>query len=145
MWTFGAWIFVFAINMAVPLLFSASITEEHGKVGMLLAIAAFLASGCFLCAYHRELALALIIGGVIVGLTQLFPVPQILAGWIGLVIAKAVGLADFHDAEGSPRLMSELAGFVVTLVTGGILIVDATFIGIAIRWLAARRRRRRSK
>ena len=32
--TYVAWIFVFAINMAIPLLFSASVTEQHGRLGM---------------------------------------------------------------------------------------------------------------
>jgi MFS family permease len=145
MWTFGTWIFVFAINMAVPLLFSSSMTEEHGKLGMAIALLASVACGCFLCAYHRELALALIIGGVLVGLTQLFPILQFLAGIIGTAVGQALGLAEFGNDERGPRVTSELGGFVVTLVTGGILITAAALLGMAIRSLIARNRKRRSR
>jgi MFS family permease len=144
-WTYGAWIFVCAINMAVPLLFSATLTEEHGRLGMLLAVVSFFFCGCFLCAFQRGLALAVIIGGVIVALTQLFPILHIVAGWIGMAVGDALGLADFGTGDQSPRLLNELGGFVVTLITGGILMAIATGIGLAIQWFRARRRLHRSK
>ena len=145
MWTFGTWIFVFAINMAVPLLFSASMTEEHGKLGMAVALGAFLTCGCFLCAFHRELARALIIGGVVVALTQIIPMLQFIAGSIGMAVGLGLGVADFGGDERGPSLTSEFGGFVVTLVTGGILITAAAVSGLSIQWLASRRRARRSK
>jgi MFS family permease len=139
-WTYGAWIFVCAINMAVPLLFSATLTEEHGKLGMLLAVVSFFLCGCLLCAFQRNLALAVIIGGVIVALTQLFPILHIVAGWIGMAVGDLLGVADFGRGDDSPRLLNELGGFVVTLVTGGILMAIATGIGLTIQWFTARRR-----
>jgi large-conductance mechanosensitive channel len=144
-WTFGAWIFVCAINLAVPLLFSATLIEAHGKIGMMLAIVSFFFCGCCLCAFQRDLALAVIIGGVFVALTQLFPILHIVAGWIGVAVGDALGLADFGSGDKSPRLLSEFGGFVVTLITGGILMAVATGIGLAIQWFRSRRRMRRSQ
>jgi hypothetical protein len=138
MWTFGAWLFVFATNLAVPLLFSSSVTQAHGSLGMVFAILALLTLGGFLCTYHRELSRALLIGGVLIAMTQLIPIPQILAGWIGLAIGNALGLAEFSRGDQPARLTSEFGGFVVTLITGGILITAAACIGLTLRWLASR-------
>jgi MFS family permease len=144
-WTYAAWIFVCALNMAVPLLFSGSMTEEHGKLGMLLAVVSFFSCGCFLCAFQHKLAQAAIIGGAFVALTQLFPVLHIVAGLAGMAIGHALGLADIGSDEQSPRLLSELGGFVVALITGGILMAVATGFGLAIQWIASRRKDHRSE
>ena len=103
-----AWVFVFGINLAVPLIFSSSMTDEHGKLGMFIAIVSLLACGCFACAVRRVFADALIIGGVVVGLLQIFPVLQILAGMFGMAAGSALGLADFGDDGRPPSLANEL-------------------------------------
>jgi hypothetical protein len=145
LWTYAAWAFVLAINMAVPLLFSGSVTEQHGKLGMGVALLSFLVCGCYLCAYHRKLALALLVGGVLVALTQLFPILQILAGLIGMAVGQSLGQTSSGADEATPHLRSEVGGFVVTLVTGGILIGAAACSGMAILWLTSRLGANRSK
>jgi hypothetical protein len=41
-------------------------------------------------------------------------------------------------------LISELGGFIITLITGGILMTAAAGVGWAIRWLTAERQSHRS-
>src|SRR5262249_17793790 len=126
-------------------LFSGPVTEQHGKLGMGVALLSFLACGCYLCAYHRKLALALIVGGVLVALTQVFPILQIMAWLIGMGICPAFGQTSSGEDEATPHLTGELGGFVVTLVTGGILIGAAACSGVAILWLTSRLGANRSK
>ena len=78
-----------------------------------------------------------------VGLLQIFPGLQILAGMFGMAAGSALGVADFGGAERPPSLANELGGFVVTLVTGGILMTAAACLGWPIRWFVARRRKTR--
>ena len=142
-WTLASWIFVFGINLAVPLIFSSSMTDEHGKLGMFIAVTSLLFSGCLVCAVRRELAVSLLIGGALVGLMQVFPLLQFLAGVIGMAAGSCFGLAEFGGDERSPRLTSELGGFVVTLITGGSLMTAAACLGWPIQWFMARRRKTR--
>jgi hypothetical protein len=134
--TYVAWVFVFAVNMALPLLLSASVTREHGTLGMSVAALLLLALGCFICATRRKLATTLIGGGVLVGLSQLFPALHIIAGMIGMTLAQALGLADNGGNDGrSPLIINEYGGFVVTFVTGSILMAVAACTGMLIRFV----------
>jgi hypothetical protein len=129
LWTYAAWAFVFAINTTMPIFFSAPLTEHHGKLGMSIAVALFLAYGFFLCAFRPELARALIIGGAIVAFMQIFPLFQLSVCVFGMVIGRALGLAEFGEDERAPAMSNELGGFVVTFITGGILLIAAGCLG----------------
>ena len=130
--TYISWVFVFALNMAVPLLFSSSLTREHGKLGMSLAALLLFASGCYICAVARKLAAALIAGGVLVALSQLFPILQIIAGMIGMSVGETLGLARIGDGHPT-QLFNEYGGFVVTFATGAILMAAAASAGMLMR------------
>jgi hypothetical protein len=54
--TYTAWIFVFALNTAVPLLFSSSLTRQYGMLSMVAATLSLLLRGCTICAANRTLA-----------------------------------------------------------------------------------------
>ena len=77
-----AWVFIdFAINMAVPLLFSSSVcgtgNSECRSRGFLL----LLAVGCFILrGTSKTRHCGTIAGGTLVGLSQLFPALHIIAG-----------------------------------------------------------------
>ena len=101
--------------------------DAGGRWGMLVAIGVLLVLGSGVCIGHRKAGTALIAGGVIVSLTQIFPLPHIVAGMIGLELADKAGMID--DAV---KLPSILGGFVVTFVTGGLLIALAGAIGAIV-------------
>jgi hypothetical protein len=127
-WLYFAWGAVFAVNMIVPLLFGLSTTSAHGRIGMTAASMLFLAWGCWLCAVRRQFAAPLIFGAVLVGVSQLVPILHVIAGLIGLTVGQILGLADTRD-----KVTSEFGGFVVTFVTGGMLIAASAFTGWLIR------------
>jgi len=114
-----AWATVFVVNMAMPVFFAWSITGESGRIGMIAASVVLFGCGCWICLMARRLAKGLIVGAVLVALTQVFPALQILAGILGLAVAEALHLSQYRDR--GPEITTELGGFVVTLITGGIL------------------------
>ncbi len=131
--SYVAWLFVFAINMAVPLYFSHPVTEYHGRLGLLFGALLLLALGYYICAVNRRFSSALIVGGAIIAITQVFPVIQIIAGMLGMTVGKAMGLASLGDDHGVPQITTEEGGFIVTLVTGGILMAAAACSGMLLR------------
>ena len=133
--TYVAWIFVFAINMAVPLLFSLSMTDQHGRLGMSVAAFFLLALGCYICTANRNLAVALLAGGALVALTQLFPGLQIIAGAIGMGVGQALGHATLDSDDNPARITSEFGGFVVTFITGGILMAGSVCAGVVLQFV----------
>ena len=133
--TYVAWIFVFAINMAVPLLFSVSLTDQHGRLGMSVAAFFLCALGCYICAANRKLAVALLAGGAVVALTQLLPGLQIIAGMIGMGVGQALGHATLGGDSDPARMTSEFGGFVVTFITGGILIAGSLCAGVLLQFV----------
>ncbi|QEH35324.1 hypothetical protein OJF2_38750 [Aquisphaera giovannonii] len=128
------WIAVFLLNMIVPLLFGWSMTREGGRVGMAAAILTLFATGCWICTARRQLASPLLLGAAFVGLSQVFPLLQILAGSAGMVAATALRVAENND-DALPRVIGEAGGFVVTLVTGGLLMAASLVAGLSLRML----------
>lgn len=131
--SYVAWLFVFAINMAVPLFLSHPVTEKHGRLGLLFGALLLLALGYYLCAVNRRFGPALIVGGVLIAISQVFPVMQVIAGMLGMTVGKAMGLASFGDDYEVPQITTEEGGFIVTLVTGGILMAAAACSGMLLR------------
>jgi hypothetical protein len=134
-----AWVVVFVFNMAVPLLFGWEETRDHGKVGLMVAALLLLALGCLICAADRRLATPLIAGSAMIGITQVFPLLQIVAGLLGMSVGRALGLGAHGRDAGPGRIGSEAGGFVVTLVTGGILMAVSAGSGMLIRLLTPSR------
>ena len=116
-----AWATVFGVNLIVPLWLGWDMTSGVGRVGLVLAIVLWLLLGHLLCARSRKLRFLLVAGGVCVGLSQLLPLLQIWAGMnSGMIISMASGFSD--RATG-------LYGFLMTLLTGGQLILVAIVSG----------------
>ena len=133
-----AWFFIFALNLIAPLYFGWRMTEDGGRIGMLLAAILLLAVGYWICASARELGFALVVGGVAVALSQVLPMLQIMAGALGCALAVAMGLHSNGDAVDSPPMVvGEVGGFVVTLITGSLLMGAALVTGLALRALRA--------
>ena len=106
---------------------------------MSIAVVFLLVLGCCICAMGRKLAAPLIVGGAFVALTQVFPILQIAAGMMGMGVGRAIGVASLGDDSLPPRLNSEYGGFVVTFVTGGILMATGACSGMLIRLLTPAR------
>ena len=135
---FITWAIVFGLNMVLPLLFSVELTQHHGRLGMCAASLVLLIAGWVLCALSARTARKLILGAAIVALTQFFPILQIVTGSVSMGIAASFQLADGGggdldpDEGGFPEITSELGGFMVTILVGGILLTFASLIGLVL-------------
>jgi hypothetical protein len=128
-----AWVIVFLLNLVTPLLFGWSRTESSGRIGMLIAAFLLLALGYGACGTARGIARPLVAGGILVAISQFFPLIQIIAGLIGMGIGSAAGQVDGRGDIGPGFVRTETGGFLVTLVTGGLLMTAALVAGAFLR------------
>lgn len=142
---FIMWAIVFGLNMVLPLLFSVELTQHHGRFGMCAASLVLFIAGWVLCALSARTARKLILGAAIVALTQLFPILHVVAGSVSIRIAESFQLADGGggdpdlDEGGFPEITSELGGFMVTILVGGILLTFASIIGLVLSFVFPQR------
>jgi hypothetical protein len=128
--------------MIVPLLLGWSMTESGGKIGLLIATITLFAAGECLCIFAPTIAAPVIVGAVVVALSQLYPILQMIAGLAAVGIGRRLGL--MLDADPVGVFRSGAGGFVVTVVTGSILIAESAAVGLLIRvitpnhWWSAR-------
>ena len=132
-----AWVGVFLLNMCVPVWLGWQLTEGAGNLGMFEGTCVLFVSGYVLCASARSMAKALVVGGVAIGLSQVFPALQMMAGIAGFFFAQLIGLDG--SADEIPRLTNDAATFVTTIITGGLLMAAAFVAGLAIRALFSAR------
>ena len=132
------WLLVFALNVVAPLFFGWNITGSGGRVGMFLAMLVLLALGFWICASARQIGFPLVVGGVAVALSQVFPILQVMAGGLAFAVAEAVGVCAPTKLEPSAETVA--AGFIVTMTTGGLLVAASLVAGLAIRAVLALRR-----
>lgn len=120
-----AWSFIFMANLIVPLCFGCLVTEDGGRIGMAVGIVLLWAIGQGLTYGNVAVGRALVVGGVMVGLSQGLLVLQILAGQVSLIILEELGLRNFSD----PGIKPEVGGLLATLSTGGLLMGAAACCG----------------
>ena len=129
------WLGVFLMNLPVPIYLALELTERAGRIGMSFAILVLLLFGHWLCSRSATSRRPLLAGGILVGLSQAWPALQIMAGLCGFEAAVLLGVM----RNSSQKIGSEPAGFVVTLVTGGILMLAAYLLGRLLRAVTPRR------
>lgn len=126
------WSRVFALNMIVPLLFGLPMTFGIGWVGMFAAVPVLFALGGCVCACQPNIGRALIRGGVLVALSQLFPVLQIMAGLVAMDLTAVLGQVKATVGR-PPEVASVSGGFLMTIFTGLLLMCAALFLGLLIQ------------
>jgi hypothetical protein len=93
------------------------------------------------------LSKSLLQGGLIVGLSQVFPILHLVAGLLGMMISTKI-FPRPPTVQGIERFDKEIQGVycgaLTTLITGGLLMAIALVIGLLIREFARRRERRNS-
>ncbi|MFN7733206.1 MAG: hypothetical protein ACK5OB_15020 [Pirellula sp.] len=138
------WTAVLCFNLIVPVLFGMGMTSEQAKIGVFLAVAMIACIGYYFC-YARPLPVLFIIrGGVLVALSQFFPILQVFAGALSIQILLTLGIIE--DSDILNMLSTATAGFLAALLTGTILMIAAFVVGILLRlvtpdrwWLAKER------
>jgi asparagine N-glycosylation enzyme membrane subunit Stt3 len=119
-----AWAAVFAANLPAPL-YLASELDGHAAywAGVAAALLAALALGHRAVARDPAARGALVSGGVVVALTQVFPVVQVYAGIGAAVVAQFV----------VPEKNEFARGFWLTTFTGALLVAVALLCGALVR------------
>lgn len=133
------WFGVFVLNILFPGFIAFAMTDgaAPGRYGIVGAMFLLLVLGNGLSIDVPKIGRPLLLGGVFVGLSQLFPVVQLFAGTAAIEIARLVGLAS-RDGDGMPRLAGEAGGFAVTLATGVLLMMVSLVLGLLRRRLTHR-------
>jgi len=124
-----AWPILLALNLVMPLLFGLPMIRSNGKIGVVFAVATFVITGWFTCIYRPQLSKRLLAGSAVVALSQFFPILHMIAGTIAFSIAARIGQAEEGGDLGLDQIKTEFGGFLVALLTGGILTVCALAIG----------------
>jgi len=76
--------------------------------------------------------MSIVAGGILVALLQFFPVLQMTAGFVSINIGSRLNQAP-EVGHGGPQQMTELGGFLVTMLTGGMLLAVALVCRSRIR------------
>ncbi|NND97948.1 MAG: hypothetical protein HKN47_11530 [Pirellulaceae bacterium] len=116
--------------MIVPLMIAVPITSQSGRIGMTVAISLFLLVGWYIGHRYPRNGERLIVGGLFVAISQVFPLLHIVSGIVGYTVAHAFGGATIPDDNVMTFITtSELGGFACTLSTGAALVAGAFAIG----------------
>jgi hypothetical protein len=128
---FGGWTLLYAANLIVPLMFGSSITADGGRAGMWLVVATLWAAG-FAAGYRwGEMRRALAVGGILAALTQIYPLPHMFAGLLALAAWRRLA-GEAPNEYPHDTLHSDLGGFAVTLMSGGLAMVFAIMVGFLL-------------
>lgn len=139
----AGWTAVFLLNMPIPLLLGGEVTKNHGRFGMFVAAATLLLLGGWFCVSQRKLGWSLAIGGVPIALSQLVPFLQMIAGIVALSIGEFFQQIENKD-DALPQVVGEPGGFLLTIVTGSLLMGAALALGLLMRALMPTRWRERA-
>lgn len=130
------WPLDFAANLPIPLYFAVPIVKDGGYWGVAVSLLFLGFAGHLACYYSPFFTKRILIGGAIVGTFQFWPLPQIIAGAIGLAVAGI----NFEEALSHTTPVAEWQGFMATFITGGLLmtaaaIFGALFVAISEVWM----------
>ena len=126
------WPLVFCMNMVVPLLIGLGLTNASNRIGLFLASASLFALGWIGCYRSPRFARKLIVGAGAIAISQVFPVLQIVAGFFALAVAEKSGMSRYDDNLPTGSELSDVGGFVVTLIVGCILLGFSLIIGLVL-------------
>lgn len=138
LWEQIAWAVVFGVNLIVPVILALSSTHG-GRAGIILAAILLFILSLRAIIRSERIWFALMSGGICVGLSQVMPILQIVAGLISLLVAKGISGIDLDPTNGKNVGLNEPIGFVVTLLTGGLLLLAALLCGQFIHWVSRAR------
>lgn len=130
----AGWTALFLLNMPLPLLFAGEVTRNHGRSGVFVASAALWLLGCWVCVAQRKTGFALAVGGAPVALSQIVPFLQIMAGMVALTAGEFFQQIENKD-DALGQVVSEPGGFLLTMITGGLLMSAALVLGLLMRAL----------
>lgn len=132
------WTVAFLVNLVVPLTIGWNVTEQGGRAGMFAGCLVLFALGWLVCSSYPSQILSINVGGIGTAMAQVFPVPQIAAGCVGVLVAQRIERLAFvatPEQDAMPAVFTNLGGLIATLLTGILLITLALLTGMVLRAL----------
>jgi hypothetical protein len=136
-----AFVIVFLLNLPIALIFGWGLTQGWGRLGLFSALLVLLVLGYQACGVYRASGPTVIVGGILVALSQFIPILHIFAGVTSFRIAALLGLAHLTSHDLPENVPDWPGGFFVTLVVGGMLMGFAFVLGLGLRAITPRRLR----
>ncbi|MDY3557787.1 hypothetical protein R5W23_003052 [Gemmata sp. JC673] len=127
-WQWG-WALVVLANLPIPFAFGLAVTAKGGFFGMLAGIVALWLAGAVTVARVPWIRRPLVSSAGVFSLSQTLPIAQFMAGGAALELCA--------QRVAPPPEMTEWMGFLVTVVTGGLLLATALAGGLFFRMLVA--------
>jgi len=125
------WTVILAFNLIVPTLVAWGFTNNPAKLGSGFAVFLIAVIGYYFCITKPLPMLFIVRGGVLVALSQFVPVLQLVAGAVSIRALILFRIVD--DSSFSQMLSTPAAGFLVTMLTGLILIGVSLTLGFLLR------------
>ena len=123
------WTLVLGFNLIVPLYLAQMIVDSMGKVGVYGGVMVIYGIGLGLCVKMPWIAKTLNAGGFAVGISQLFPVLQLVAGFIAIGAVGYGRIVLGSTSNSWAKIDTVMSGFTTTLITGGFLTLVSIGVG----------------
>jgi hypothetical protein len=125
-----AWVAVFGVNLIAPLFFGSMETRGIGWLGVLAGVVFLLILSVRWLGRSERHRTPLLVGGIGVAIAQVVPVFQIIAGMLAILV-REIALEGHMGPpdDGGPLVATFPAGLMVTVLTGGMLLIMADSIG----------------
>lgn len=120
-------------NSLVPLFFASLVTNAAARYGMVAGLVLTLVASIGLGVQVPRLRPALRKGGVVLALTQFFPLIQLFVGMLAMACCIELGLADtYNDDHPAGCLTSATAGFACTVITATVFSSLVVLVGFPL-------------
>jgi vacuolar-type H+-ATPase subunit I/STV1 len=136
---FWSWLLIFLINLPVPVMFGWEVCSPAGRQAMVVTLVLLFGCSAWFVGSHAWYRVRLICGGIMVAVSQLFPLLQIIAGSLGIWFVEKYGInpprqpLDDGDVRFPKFDMNVPAAILLTLFVGGTLLLAALIIGTIFR------------
>lgn len=126
------WWMLFGLNLPIPALFGMGAAAGTALFGEAAAVLMFGLAGWWATLRYPQWASRILVGAGVMAVSQVMPIPQLVAGMLALSIAEGVGFANTGGQGLSMTLTGFVGGFFVTTITGGILLGMTLCIGACL-------------
>lgn len=126
------WWLLFGLNLPIPALFGMGAATGMALLGVAAAVLMFGFAGWWVMWRYPQWASRILVGAGMMAVSQVMPIPQLIAGMMALSIAEGAGFASTGGQGLSMTLTSFVGGFFVTTITGGLLLGMTLCIGACL-------------
>jgi hypothetical protein len=106
----AVWSAEFLLNLVVPSLLGLLLLSHRGQIGASVAIAVVYCCGCNLCIYSVTHSQAMNRGAEIVGVSQFFPILQLMVGYVAFNVVSQLGMTGSQLTVMTFQLHQNLVG-----------------------------------